>query len=477
MTRTRLNQSMLLTLSTAALAVLAACGGGGDTASLSPTAVAASVTLQTYITDNLATEYSKVWVTLKKITATDSTGAVVTLLDATAAPVVVNLSSLADVGQFMSSVTVPAGLYTQIAVTLGNDVQLVSLDGATTVTGQFSSGTHDFVWNVRHLSLDTATTGQLVLDFNLARFTYDAATGLVAPQVDVLHPTEAFRKFLRQQAHVHGTVQSVDTTAGTITVHDSRLGTGVVVALAADAVITHEATGATLTLSQLAVGTRIGIQGTVTPGATTADPVTVSATVVHVESATTRARGEGTISALNGPLVTVKLTDANFLPGSDSVVVDVSTATYPHGLASDLAVGVAVSFRGQVSGIGSAAVITANTVDVRGAASSRLRSIRSDHRQSDTYTGSSVRGTVGTVATDGSFTFTVASAYATTAVAAGTYNVTTTGAIYHDGMASCLAAGATVKVIGTLSDTTLAATVLDVEGCKGQRHASQHGKH
>jgi Domain of unknown function (DUF4382) len=451
MTRTRLslNQSLILTLSTAALAVLAACGGGGDTASTTPTAAAAaSVTLQTYITDNLATEYAKVWVTLKKITATDSTGAVVTLLDATAAPVVVNLSSLADVGQFMSSVTVPSGIYTQLAVTLGNDVQLVSLDGATTVTGKLASGTSDFVWNVRNLSVDTATTGQLVLDFNLARFTYSAATGLVTPQVDVLHPTDAFRKFVRQQAEVHGTVQSVDTTAGTITVNDSRLGTGVVVSLATDAVITNESTGSTLTLAQLAAGTRIGIKGTVTPGATTADPVTVSATVVHVESAITRARGEGTVSAISGSLVTVKLTDANFLPGSDSVVVDIGTATFPHGLASDLAVGVAVSFRGQVSGIGSAAVITANTVDVRGA---------------------------GTVNTDGTFTFTVTTA--STSVAAGTYTVNPAGATYHDGSATCLVAGASVKVVGTLSGATLAATVLDVDGCAGQRHSAQHGKH
>lgn len=475
MTRIRLNQSLILTLSTAALAVLSACGGGGDTASTAPTATAASVTLQTYITDNLATEYSKVWVTLKQITATDSTGAVVTLLDATAAPVVVNLSSLADVGQFMSSVAVPAGIYTQITVTLGNDVQLVSLDGATTVTGKLASGTSDFVWNVRNVELDTATTGQLVLDFNLARFTYSAATGLVTPQVDVLHPTDAFRKFIRQQAHVHGTVQSVDTTAGTVTVNDSRLGTGVVVSLATDAVITNESTGSMLTLAQLAVGTRIGIKGTVTPGATTADPVTVAATVIHVESATTRARGEGTISAINGSLVTVKLTDANFLPGSDSVVVDVGTATYPHGLATDLAVGVAVGFRGQVSGIGSAVVITANTVDVRGAASSRLRSAHPGRVH--TYTGSGVRGTVGTLNTDGTFTFTVAAAYASTTVAAGTYTVNPAGATYHDGSATCLVAGATVKVVGTLSGSTLAATVLDVDGCAGQRHSAQHGKH
>ena len=372
----------------------------------------------------------------------------------------------------MSSVTLPAGLYTQVAVTLGNDVQLVSLDGATTVTGQLGSGTSDFVWNVRNLRFDTATTGQLVLDFNLARFTYSAATGLVTPQVDVLSPADAFRKFVRQQAEVHGTVQSVDTTAGTITVNDSRLGTGVVVSLATDAVITNESTGSTLTLAQLTAGTRIGIKGTVTPGATTADPVTVTATVVHVESAVTRARGEGTVSAVNGSLVTVKLSDANFLPGSDSVVVDISTATFPHGLASDLEAGVAVSFRGQVSGIGSAAVITATTMDVRGAASNTARQAHPGR----TYVGSGVRGTVGTVNSDGTFTFTVSSASATTAVPAGTYTVNAASATYHDGTATCLVAGATVKVVGTLSDTTLTATVLDVAGCAGQPHSAQHGK-
>jgi hypothetical protein len=54
--------------------------------------------------------------------------------------------------------------------------------------------------------------------------------------------------------------------------------------------------------------------------------------------------------------------------------------------------------------------------------------------------------------------------------------VTTTGATYHDGTASCLVAGAKVKVVGTLSGSTLAASVLDVDGCAGQRHAAQHGK-
>jgi hypothetical protein len=83
---------------------------------------------------------------------------------------------------------------------------------------------------------------------------------------------------------------------------------------------------------------------------------------------------------------------------------------------------------------------------------------------------------VGTVNSDGTFTFTVSSANATTAVPAGTYTVNAASATYHDGTATCLVAGATVKVVGTLSDTTLTATVLDVAGCAGQPHSAQHGK-
>ena len=49
----------------------------------------------------------------------------------------VNLSSLAEVGQFLSTVTLPAGVYSQVKVTLGNSVRLVSLDGATTTVAKF----------------------------------------------------------------------------------------------------------------------------------------------------------------------------------------------------------------------------------------------------------------------------------------------------------------------------------------------------
>ena len=59
----------LAAAASAATALLVACGGGGGSTTEAPTASPLSYKLQTYITDNLATEYSKVWVTIKKITA------------------------------------------------------------------------------------------------------------------------------------------------------------------------------------------------------------------------------------------------------------------------------------------------------------------------------------------------------------------------------------------------------------------------
>lgn len=469
-----------LAVSTLALAVLAACGGGsgsdGTMAAPSPVVSAAQVRLQTYITDNLATEYSKVWVSIKQITAIDGSGTEVTLLDATSAPVVVNLSSLAAVGQFMSTVTVPAGLYTRLNVTLGNDVQLVSLDGATTTSARFSATDGDFVWKVRDIEIDTASAGQVVLDFNLARFTYDATSGLVTPVVEVPKPADAFRKFTRQQAEVRGLVQSVDAMAGTVTVNDARLGNGVVVSLATDAVIIDDASGATLGLADLKAGTRLEIKGTVTPGATTADPVTVSASVIHVQPAPSssvaaavaaRVHGEGTVSAVNGKLVTVKIAEANFLPGTDGVVVDLGNAVFSHGQLSDVVAGVKVEFRGRLSGTGSAAVVAAAAIDVHGAPS------KVERQKHPERAFSGVNGAVTQVHADGTFSVRVTRADGP-AVAPGTYTVDASAATYTEGGASCLAVGHEVKAVGALTGTTLAARFIDIDNCGGQKRAEPH---
>ena len=299
----------LLALQLACAAFLAGCGGGGSadvTAADSGSLQAQSVPLQTYITDNLATDYSKVWVSIEKITALKG-GVEVTLLDATAAPAVVNLSSLASVGQLMATADVAPGVYTEVRVTLVNSIQLVSLDGATTLTAKLAATGADVVVPVHNLAFDTAANGQLVLDFNLAKFTYDASSGLVAPTVEAPRPDDAFGKFVHQQATVNGLVASVDVAGKSITVDDPRLGKGVVVSLASDAVIVDETSGATVLLGSVAVGAHVEIRGSVTPGATTADPVTVLASVVHIEKAlppvaVQSVAGTGKVSAVSGHL-------------------------------------------------------------------------------------------------------------------------------------------------------------------------------
>lgn len=450
-----------VTLSALAAAVLVACGGGGGAA---PAAQAQGVAVQTYITDNLATEYSKVWVAIKKITVLDSTGAEITLLDATAAPVTVNLSSLADVAQFMSTVNVPAGIYTGINVTLDNAVQLVSLDGSSTTNAQFSATPGDFVWRVRDVSLDTAS-GQFVLDFNLAKFTYNPVTKLVTPVMGI----KSLAPIKLRRAEAHGTITAIDTAANTLTVNSGWMGKSLVVSLAADAVIQNEATGAVITLADLKVGDRIEVRGTATPGASMADPVTITASVVELEPASPvdipRLWGEGTIRAINGNLVTVDLVGANFLPGNGSLVLDISSAKFGHGQLSDLAVGLTVGFRGTAATAGGAAAIDVKTLDLRGAASEYERKLHPATKFA------ALTGSVATLNADGSFT--VTNKAVGPFVPAGNYTIDPSHANYLGNGASCLAVGINVAALGTLVDTTLSAKFIVVEGCGGQ---SKHGR-
>jgi hypothetical protein len=477
MTRPHLVASLTLA-SCLAAALLAACGGGADpgastgasTSNAPPTASAASYRLQTYITDDLTTDYAKVWVSIESITALNSAGTSVTLFDAGSSPVAVNLASLANVGQFLSSLSLPAELYTEIRVTLSNSVQLVSTDGLTTINAKFSSTGSSFVWRIRDLALNPATTGQLVLDFDLKKFSYNASTGLVTPAILARNPKDAFGQWVHQQAHVHGTVTAVNVAGGSFTVSDSRLGGTVVVTLSSDAVITSEATHSVLTLATLAVGSRVEVKGSVTPGATTADPSTVTSSVVHVlpepssnaDGTAPRLSGEGTVLALDGQRVTVSLQDANFLPGGNSVVLDLSHAQFAHGQLSDLAVGVAVHFAGTAAGTGSNAVVAVKVIDLDGAPSDRAR-----HQRPDQAFNAGVSGAVTALRSLTDFTLNVTRASPTVPV--GSYTVDATQAHYRRGNGSCLAVGAQVRVRGTVSGSVLTAMELEVEGCAGQK--------
>lgn len=63
-----------------------------------------------------------------------------------------------------------------------------------------------------------------------------------------------------------------------------------------------------------------------------------------------RLREAGSITTVNGALVTVALSDANFLPSSDSIAVDTSKAAHETGSSTCLVVGAQVKVRGTLSG-------------------------------------------------------------------------------------------------------------------------------
>ena len=456
-------------------ALLAGCGGGGTAAS-DPAPVAAApqtpvemVAIQTYITDNLATDYSKVWISIEKITAVDSAGAEATLFDAGATPAVVNLSSLAAVGRFLSTVKIPVGIYREVRVTIDNSVQLVSLDGSSTVSAKLTPTGSTFVIRAGGLAVDAAASGQLVLDFNLARFTYDAATGLVTPVVEVPKPSDAFGKLVHQVAEVNGTVKSIDTAKGSLLVDDAHLGNGVIVTLGTDAVIVDSASGKNVALAAIAVGAHVEIKGSVVPGKTTADATTVLASVIHIAAATTvaanrPATGAGKVRSVSGSLVTVALDEASFLPGANSVVVDVANARFAHGKLADLTAGVAVTFRGSVSGAAASTVVLATDVDLPGAPS------QSEQQKNPEQKFAAINGAIAMLKGDGTFTVVQAKADGLLVVP-GPYTIDATHASFGEGKSSCLAVGQVVQAIGTLASSTLTAKLINVKGCAGEVHS------
>lgn len=449
-------------LCTAVLGLLSACGGGSSSGSgasatsAGTTATASSARVSTYITDNLTTDYAQVWVGIKTITAVDSTGAEVTLFTSPEASgySTYDLRSLASVGELMSAASIPAAVYQQIKVTLASDVILVKSSDSSTINAAFTSDGSDKVVHVS-VTFDASTNNALVLDFNLEKFTYDASTNLVTADVS-RKDGGTLRDFKFHQGEVRGTIVSVDTTANTITVNDARLGSATVLALASDAVITKESDGSTVALADLAVGATIAARGTVTSTASDAN-VTVSVSAVTVKSTSTTAtaanryRGEGTISAISGSTVTLSLTEANFLPASATLTLDVSSAKYMHGQLADLVAGGSLRFQASYDSTND--LYTANLVDVAGAAkSSKLGSATRP---------SKVEGTITAIS---SSLWTVSMNSSVYGVTAGTYTVDVSTA-YIKGSTACQAVGSTIEARGALSGTTLTARSVKVKSC------------
>ena len=459
----RINLCVSLSSIALAVAILAACGGGGSSSgdAAAPVATAAGVTVATYITDNLATDYAQVWVGVLKLAVVNTATGVETVLFESATPAVYNLSSLASVGQLMSTVKLPAGVYGRLLVTLDSAVQLVSLDGKTTTNAKLRADGSPVTVPVK-LDFDTSAPTPIVIDFNLAKFSYDAATGLVAPTLEKKDPAQPF---MREQAGARGALVSVSATG--FVMDDKRLGAGLKVKLATDAVILDEASKRVLALTDLVVGSTIEAKGVVARPAIAGEPLTLTAAIVRVvETAREQlpvaqhfSGGEGKVTVIAGTRLTVALSEANFLPGSNgnSVVVDTAKAVYTHGAATDIALGTSIEFRGQLDAAG---VMQALFVDVEGAPSKNDRDSHPNGRFADlAATVVSVSGTTLMV--------TANPGEGDKGSAATSYTIDISKAEIKSWGASCLTTGQRLRVKGALTGTTMTAIVIEVVGaCK-----------
>lgn len=445
--------------------LVAGCGGGGSAAipmaAPAPTKLAP---MQVFITDNLATEYAKVWVGITDITVVDDKGGKTSVF-ASVKPAVFNLSSLASVAQMLSSSKIPSGHYVKAFVTMDDKVQLVSLDGSKTINAVIKGDGTTTTLPV-DVDVDTALASQLVLDFNLAKFTYDATSNKVVPVVEKSSKKGGDNNdFDRNQVDVSGAVVSNDGKE--LVINTEKHGDNVHIVISPATEIISEDSGKLLVLKDIVVGTRVEAQGIVKR----TDVVTVESTVVQVRAdgtkpgdAPTSIHGEGKVVSVVDSLLTVALEDGDFLPGSDKVKIDLSKATFTHGTQTDLKAGVQVSFHGKVSGGG----VSATAIEIEGALSADERAQHGNGQNGDGQF-TDIHGTV-TAISGAMVELSVSKEENTTlpigASATTSVKVDLSGAKFTKGKLSCVVVGKQLEVAGTTAATGFIAKKAELEhGC------------
>ena len=148
------------------LGILAGCGGGSTSATTRGVDI--------YVTDQFADQYSHVWVTLQSIAVGD--GKSFTDVYSATTGKTIDIVSLKDTAELLSSIQLADTRYTHIRVTYSDTVTLVDASGtsttiqvapspSTTVGGGLAIHT-----SATRVPFKASTNRQLVVDFNLASF-------------------------------------------------------------------------------------------------------------------------------------------------------------------------------------------------------------------------------------------------------------------------------------------------------------------
>ncbi len=425
---------------------LAACGGGGGGSDTTSTSGSGTVSL--VVTDNLTLDYAEVWVTVEKITATDNQGNTVTLYQDTTGQAI-NLSQLANIGALIDAQTIPAATYTQFNITLANNISLVAAVGGAQTNATFDqTGNASVVFNVNgSLVVAANQPTSLVLDFDLARFTYNATTNTVDPTI-----VQTTAPLNQTVATMQGTIQAV-ANANQLTLTPATGGAAITVKLHAQATVVNTINN---TLGTDFTGLQAG-QSVIISGIYDAATLTLTARhVLHGSSQGINARHEveGIVVSFDGANMTLNVEEASFIPGSNVIgIANTANAFYSAGSVAMIAVGQQIEYKGNWDGT----TFTAVFGEIDGAP-------RNGGSYVDDY--AEIEGNISVINGD-TVSLLVSSSEHVNGINQGdTVTIDVSSAWFKEGNRACLTSGAQIEAKGGMTDaTSMMATTVEFDAC------------
>jgi len=321
------------------VAAVSACGGGGgsgsDVVSATPPLGNSTGTVSLFVMDDLTTAYSEVWVTIKKVTAVDAAGSHVVVYNDTTGKAV-NLTRLNNVGSLLNTIVVPSGNYEHFSVTVNNAIKLINNVGIVT-NATFTPTADTWTINVDgKLAVANGQVTSFALDFDLKNFTLNADTAIVTPVV-VFRESPTVNALTRQEAEIHGVVQSVNG-ANEIELLSDDGKTTIRVKVGTSAIVfDRDQNKVATSTTALQPNAKVDVRGsydsgtlTLTADRVTLDNSTRSSTAHTVEI-------EGVVQSYTSGALTLDVKDSEFVPVGNTVsVVNVTNASFSNGTLATL---------------------------------------------------------------------------------------------------------------------------------------------
>ena len=316
---------------------LTACGGGNGSSGLG-SIVSHTGALSVMVTDDMTTQYSKIWVTVLKVTALDSSGQQHVLYD-DATGQVYNLTELNGVTALLSTQDLPPDTYNNFEITLANDISLVDKQGQTIQASFNTTGDPEVIQIQGSVTITAGGVANMGIDFDLKQFTYDQTTGIVTPVLIYLDDNH-LQQISLNRARVEGVIAEI-IDAQTFTLQN-RYGSTVTVTLQTTATIFNENTGAVGgDTSALTVGQKVEVFGSYDPGTMTIEAISAK---IHDNTSPSGSPDstevKGVVTSFDGSTLVLDVRESNFIPGSTTLEIsNVANALFTKGSLDVLAAG------------------------------------------------------------------------------------------------------------------------------------------